>query len=419
MCGRHCSLLQVVRRGGRGVLLFSLLFSGCASATHQLVPITAFGYIEGEKVTVAAEVSGRVAAVLVERGDHVRAGQVVLRLDDALLRSQCAEAEAALAAAQANLARVQAGAREEDIAAARAGLAQAEAERDGAARAVLTAREAISHPLALQSQIDAARTQVRLAEQDVEQARAQLAEVELKYNLFTAEGASNETKRLWSLQVQAARAALAQAEANLSGQQEYLNMLLRIRARPLQLLAQLHQAEAKRRLAEAKVASAQAVLDMLLAGPTREQVAVAEAQVHQAQAAWHLCEAQLSQLTLYAPMDGVVSSCSVQPGEVAVAGVPLLTITSLDQVEVTIYVPEDRIGQVKRGQEAEVRVDSFPDRVFLGYVTRIADQAEFTPRSVQTEEERAQMVFAVKVAIPNPDHLLKPGMPADVVLRLP
>jgi multidrug resistance efflux pump len=118
-------------------------------------------------------------------------------------------------------------------------------------------------------------------------------------------------------------------------------------------------------------------------------------------------------------MSGTVSSRSAQVGETATAGAPLLTITNLDEVTLVIYIPENRIGQVQVGQEVEVKVDSFPERVFMGQVASIAGEAEFTPRNVQTKEERVNLVFAVDISLPNPDHALKPGMPADATLHPP
>ena len=158
------------------------------------------------------------------------------------------------------------------------------------------------------------------------------------------------------------------------------------------------------------------VLDDLEAGPTEEEIAIAEAQVRQAEAAVRLIDAQIAQLTLTAPMDGTVTSRSAQAGETASAGSPLLTIANLDVVTLVIYVPVSRVGQVRLGQEVEVQVDSFPGRVFVGQVVNIAGEAEFTPRNVQTQEERVNLVFAVKVRVPNPDLKLKPGMPADAEL---
>lgn len=397
-----------------GHWLLVVLLTGCG-ANQTNGPITALGFIEGKEVSVVSEVSGRIVEITVDRGESVKAGQVLVRLDDTVLQSQRWQAEAALAAARANLARVQAGARPEAIAAARAALAQAEAGRDGALKAVLDARRVINNPLELNAQIDAARTQVRLSEQNVEMARANLVEMELRRSVYAGQG--GDVKRGWDLQLRAAEAALAQAQAELDGARAYLDALLEIRANPLTLHAQLRAAEARYRQAEAEVAIAQAALDELEAGPTPEEVAVAKAQVRQAEAAVQMVDAQIAQLVLTAPIDGIVATRSARVGEMATAGQPLLTIANLDELTLVIYVPVNRVGQVRVGQEVEVRVDSFPNRIFIGQVASIAGEAEFTPRHVQTEEERAHLVFAVKVRIPNPDHALKPGMLADAVIR--
>jgi len=397
-----------------GCLILILLVASCSNGTTNGA-IIASGFIEGKEVVIAPETSGHIAEMLVDRGDKVQAGDVLVHLDDTLLQNQRLEAEAGLAAARANLARVLAGARAEEIAAAQAALAQAEARRDGAAQAVINAQDTISTPLSLDAEIDAARTQVSLAEQNVEMAKAELAEVKLKHDLFATQG--GDVERTWDLQLQASQSALAAAEAQLEGDQKYLNGLWAIRANPLTLQAQLHSAEMQHQIAEAQVAAAQAVLDEMEAGPTEEEVAVTEAQVRQAEAAVGLIDAQLAQLTLTAPMDGIVTSRSGQTGETATAGAGLLTVANLDEVTLVIYIPETRIGQVQVGQEVEVQVDSFPDRVFTGHVKSIAGEAEFTPRNVQTQEERVNLVFAVKVSIPNPGHDLKPGMPADATIQ--
>ena len=391
-----------------------VFLAGCARAQTN-GPIVASGFIEGEEVVVAPETSGRIAEMLVDRGDAVQAGDVLVRLDDALLQSKRLEAEAGVASGRANLARVLAGVRLEEITAAQAALAQAEAERDGAAQAVINAREAISNPLSLNLEVSAARTQVGLAEQNVEMAEANLAETELEHHVYAKQG--GDTERAWDLQLQATRAALAQAQAELEGAQKYLNARWAIRANPLTLKAELHNVEMQHSVAEAQVAAARAALDELEAGPTEEEIAMAEAQVRQAEAAVRLVDAQIAQLTLTAPMDGVVTSRSGHAGETATAGSPLLTIANLEKVTLVIYIPETRIGQLRVGQEVEVRVDSFPERTFVGQVASIAGEAEFTPRNVQTQEERVNLVFAVKVRIPNPDYALKPGMPADATIQ--
>jgi multidrug resistance efflux pump len=393
----------------------ALLLSGCTTtATDTEGLITASGFIEGQEVTVAPETQGLIAEIRVARGDDVTTGDVVVRLDDASLKSQRAEVEAALATARANLDRVLAGARAEDIDAARASLEQAEARRNGAEEAVLNARQVISNPLSLEAQIDEARSQVKLAEQNVEFQEADLEETKIKHGVYVERG--GDTARSWDLQLQAARARLDKAQAELSGAWSYLGAWLDIRDNPLSLKAELHRAQAEYEQAQASVNEAQAQLDELQAGPREADVALAEAQVRQAEAGVALIDARLDQLTLRAPMDGIVSTRSAQVGETATAGKPLLTIANLDEVTLVLYIPENRIGQVQVGQRVEVTVDSFPDRVFVGHVDSIAGEAEFTPRNVQTKEERVNLVFAVDVSIPNPDHALKPGLPADATI---
>jgi multidrug resistance efflux pump len=242
-----------------------------------------------------------------------------------------------------------------------------------------------------------------------------LADTEIQHGHYAKQG--GDTERTWDLQLQAARAAVAQAQAELEGAEMYLDALLAMRYNPLTLEAELHGAEMNLRLAEAEVGIAQAALDELEAGPTSEEIAIAEAQTRQAAAAVRLVDAQIAQLTLTAPMSGVVTSRSGQAGETATAGSPLLTIANLDEVTLVIYIAENRVGLVRPGQTVEVKVDSFPERVFIGEVASIAGEAEFTPRNVQTQEERVNLVFAVKVHIPNPDQDLKPGMPADATIR--
>jgi HlyD family secretion protein len=123
-----------------------------------------------------------------------------------------------------------------------------------------------------------------------------------------------------------------------------------------------------------------------------------------------------SEEQIRAPLDAVVWERAIEPGEIAAPGSTLLTVANLNTVILTIYVPEDRYGQIYLGQIYPVRVDSFPGMVYDGTVTHIADQAEFTPRNVQTIEGRKATVYAIRQTIPNPNQDLKPGMPADVTL---
>ncbi len=124
-------------------------------------------------------------------------------------------------------------------------------------------------------------------------------------------------------------------------------------------------------------------------------------------------DATLANSTIYAPIDGVVLTKNLEAGETAFPGSPILTLADLSKVWIKIYVSEPVVGLIKTGTAASIRVDTWPDRVFPGVVTYISDEPEFTPKTVQTKEERTKLVFAVKIELDNPEGLLKPGMPAD------
>lgn len=151
------------------------------------------------------------------------------------------------------------------------------------------------------------------------------------------------------------------------------------------------------------------VLDQAKASADQSQNAI-----KQAQANLDLIDAQIAKTTVTAPVDGVVLNRAGEPGSVVNPGAAVLTIGRLDNLTITVYVPEDRMGQVTLGQTTKVKVDSFPGETFTATVTRIADQAEFTPRNVQTVEGRKNTVFAVKLKLDDTSGKLKPGMPADV-----
>ncbi len=154
-------------------------------------------------------------------------------------------------------------------------------------------------------------------------------------------------------------------------------------------------------------------------GPRPERIAAARAALQQASAALAAADAQLANLSLRAPFDGVVSVKHREAGEVVAPGAPLLTLTNLSDRWVRIYVPENRLAAVRLGGTATITSDTWPDKRYGGTIAFIAPEAEFTPKSVQTAEERVKLVYAVKVRISgDPARDLKPGMPADVQLTL-
>jgi HlyD family secretion protein len=182
----------------------------------------------------------------------------------------------------------------------------------------------------------------------------------------------------------------------------------------------LEQAEAAETVARSARVQAEQTLAIAREGPRAETISVQRAQVAQARANAEQVEAAIEQSVIRAPFGGRVTVRHREPGEVVPAGAPVLTLVDLSDRWVRIYVPEDQIGKVALGQRAEIRADTYPERVYAGEVVFIGDVAEFTPRNVQTPEERTRLVYPVKVRITEDPALdLKPGIPADVRLPLP
>lgn len=170
------------------------------------------------------------------------------------------------------------------------------------------------------------------------------------------------------------------------------------------------------RTAEALVAQAEAALLQ-----ARAQISLAEmglqsaaTAVLQAKASLELIELQLDKLQVHSPISGIVLTSIIKPGEILAAGLTAVTVGDLTELTVTVYLPENLYGQVNLGDLASLTIDSYPEEAFEAVVVRIADQAEYTPRNVQTQEERQNTVYAVKLSVKNPAGKLKPGMPADV-----
>jgi HlyD family secretion protein len=161
-------------------------------------------------------------------------------------------------------------------------------------------------------------------------------------------------------------------------------------------------------------------LRLLEQGPRREKIEAQRAQVVQAQAAVQAIDAALANSIVLAPFDATVTVRHREPGEIVSPGAAVLTLMNADDRWVRIYVPANRIGAVRMGMRVSITSDTFPEKTYPGDVVFIASQAEFTPKSVQTTEERVRLVYAVKIRIlDDPDLELKPGMPADVRLEFP
>jgi HlyD family secretion protein len=412
------------------------LSTGAVVDTNE---IRASGTIEAEEYRVSAQTGGRIQALLVDEGDDVTAGQVMVKLDGALLAAEMKKAQASRSAAQAVLELTQAGARQEDVAKAEAGVSMARAARDGArmvwqdavaAREIAAARSLVAVLEARVAQAQAG-TDAALAQSDMWATIASLMSSSQTVCLATPSGPvchevgtpkqfTDDTSFQWNLASQKVAGAwdnvsLASAARDLANAN--LDSLLAQRANPLVVNAQVDAAAAQFLVAEAAVKEAEAALAVTQSGASSEQVLVAKAGVAQADAAVLSLQVVLDKSTLKAPIAGLVIARSVEEGEMAIPGAGLLTLANLDEVRLTLYIAEDRIAMVKLGQLTRVQVDSFAGRTFEGTVSYISPQAEYTPRAVQTQEERVKTVFAVRVTLANHDHALKPGMPADAVIE--
>lgn len=416
-----------------GLTLALTACSGVANAIPSLGegnatpgPLEASGFIEAQEVNVVSEVGGRVAQVLVDEADPVSEGQVVLVLDDALLQADRRQAEAAVAVAEANLAELLAGPRETEVEAAQAAIDRAEASLAGARNASGQAWTMVSNPHDIDAQIASTQLEIANLRQKADELGGQITQVEYELRIVEEgnqvridEGKRPDDTRVDFLNYtrQTLIAQQAAVQARLAGAEEKLALLQAERGHPVALIAQARNAQSQIGLAEAQLELAQMQYDLVVADPRPEEVTIMRARVDLAEAQVALIDARIAQLTLVAPIDGVVTTRSINVGETATAGVSLLTISDLDTLKLVVYIPETQIGRVRLGAPVGISVDAYPTRTFTGEVVRIGREAEFTPRNVQTEEERVNLVFAVEIRIANEDGALKPGMPADVVIE--
>jgi len=198
--------------------------------------------------------------------------------------------------------------------------------------------------------------------------------------------------------VQAARSQMAVVNANLDGARTALRRTRKLLATGSATQMQLDDLETR----EAGLIA---------------QKQVVESQTAQAETALALAETQLAYTQVHAPLAGTLIRRNVEPGETAFPGSALMTLADLTVMKVKVYVPGPMLGRIGIGRPVDILTDTYPGRPFSGTVESIADEAEFTPKNVQTRQERVRLVYAVKVRVPNPDGVLKSGMPVDATFR--
>ncbi|MEW6404012.1 MAG: efflux RND transporter periplasmic adaptor subunit [Chloroflexota bacterium] len=394
--------------------------------------LAASGSIEATMVNVSPEMSGKVAEVLVEEGQAVKAGDPLLRLDGSLLSAQRAVASAAVDAAQTALTSAQVKYNQT----LQAALSIQQGQRATDWR--FSAPDEFNQPLwyfAQPEQIAAAQAEVEAAQAALDAAQANLQKVIADLNnadYVTAETQLAEARAAFtvadSVKVQSEYAAEAGGLRDaaydyynatldeLRAAQDAYNAMLNTKAADDVAYARGQVIVAQQRFdtAHARLLALQTGAESPSVITAMKAVEQAETALAQAQASLSLLDTQLEKLTVYAPMDGVVLTRNVEPGEFVQPGAIALTMGDLSNLTITVYVPATRYGQINLGQQATVTVDSFPGQTFTAEVVHISDQAEYTPRNVQTVEGRSSTVYAIRLKVTDSEGRLKIGMPADV-----
>jgi len=263
-------------------------------------------------------------------------------------------------------------------------------------------------------------------DQELNVARAKAENAFAKANLAKLESGSRREE------VADARAQLQQARAAARTAESWLKLAGDDLARYRALLAQevisrqkfdelqtvFDSASNFRKEAAARVRSVKARLDLVLAGPRKEDIEQARAQVAAAEQALALARQQLVDTKLKTPVGGVVLSKAAEPGAFLSPGTPVVTVGEIEKVWLRGYINETDLGRVRLNQPVKVTADTYPGKVYQGKVTFISDLAEFTPKTVQTFQERVKLMYRIKVSLDNPLQELKPGMPADAVIQI-
>ena len=340
------------------------------------------GTIEATQIDVSVKITGRIVARLVNEGEAVTRGQLLVRLDPSELGAEVERQEAAVRTAEATLRDLLAGARPEEVREARATVARA--------RALLDDLLAGSRS----QEVEDARAAARSAEATRDMKERDLKRVEeLNRKELVAQQDVDRAREAYQVAVSVERSAREKLAMIVEGPRRY----------------QIEAARAELRAAEERLA-------LVLAGPRREQVEAARGQLAQAQSALLMARSRLAETSVISPIQGTVLRKNLEIGETANPGVSILTLMNPREVWVRAYLSEEEIGRIKLGEAARVAVDAYPGRAFAGRISEIASEAEFTPKNVQTKKERVNLVFRIKVMLDNPDRVLKPGMPADVEL---
>jgi len=348
------------------------------------------GTIELTEVDIAFKVSGMIEELKFDEGDSVNEGDLISHLDDRELQDRREKAEASLRMAEGRISQLLIAIEHQERQ-SQGLIAQAKAQLS-AAQARLKELLVGSRP----QEIEEARA-------TVDQARSELRKAKLEWEraqrLFSSQTIS---KQHWD----AAKAAFEMAKAQYERAREKYKL---VKEGPRKETIEA----ARSQVAQARAALQIAEASRLKVEELRQELKTAQAQVRVARADLQLAETLISETKLYAPISGIVLSKNMERGEIALPGSSILTLGDLKKVWLRGYINETDLGRTKVGQYAKVFTDTYPSKVYPGRVSFISNKAEFTPKQIQTQEERVKLVYRIKIDIDNPLMELKSGMPAD------
>lgn len=444
--------------------------------SHQIDTgiLSASGVIEATETDVGSRISGRIVKINVNEGDRVKKGQIIAVLDVPELNARVGQAEGAKSSSEARYADIMRGTRIETIRQAQANYDMAVASFKGLKDVYSTATEAHSKSTELKANYETAKANYQSAKQDMDVAAANLQLVTkgprkeqidaLKSIVDQAQAVSTKSERDYQRvsqlyesgavssqqrdaalalrdanqsaldtanarydealhgarpeELEQAKARLTQSQARLSGAKSVLDASKEAYTDRLDSLAKLQNSRTAADTSRQQVKAAKAQLDLALAGATADEKAALKGQVEQSASALNEAQSQLSQSIVVAQTDGYVTVKYHEVGEVVTPGSAIVRIANLDNVWLRVYIPLPKLGAVKLGDKADITTDSYNGDSFSGTIASVNDEPEFTPRSIQTKEERIKLVYAVKIKIINTKQLLKPGMPADAAIRI-
>jgi HlyD family secretion protein len=357
--------------------------------------IVVSGNIELTEVNIAFKTAGRLIERTVDEGDAVRKGQLIARLDRDQLLAQRDREEAALQSATASMAQA-----ETSIAWAKENTAADMEQRKA---------DLNSYKARLQELKNGSRPQEkREAQAAVESAQAEFDRAhndwERGQTLYKNDDISTAQYDQYRSRWESAQAALTQAR------QRHALVLAGPRDEQIEAAA----AQVERAVGALKMADS----NMLEIKRREQEIPVRRAEIARAKANLALIDAQLADTVAFSPIDGVVLVKSADVGEVLAPGTTIVTVGDIDHPWLRAYINETDLGKVKLGTKVKVTTDSYRGKTYTGHVSFIASEAEFTPKQIQTQEERVKLVYRIKIDLDNPQHELKSNMPADAEIQL-